>query len=158
MVILVDDGDGARVQVDPEEVGPHPHAALQPVALLDSIQLAVHSVHTHGTCWWGRFQRGVTDTTNAKLSHRDYRWFVHVFLTRALRLLGTDVKICVAQDLPSLVTKTAVRIRHSPIAKTELTRQNRTPTLKGCKKKLIKDTNIQRSIQISPTTLLRFAL
>lgn len=51
MVVLVDDRDGARVQVDPEEVGPHLHAALQLVALLDSSQLAVHSVHTHCTCW-----------------------------------------------------------------------------------------------------------
>lgn len=35
MVILVDDRDGARVQVDPEEVGPHLHAALQFVILLN---------------------------------------------------------------------------------------------------------------------------
>lgn len=53
MVVLVDDGDGSRVQVDPEEVGPHLHAALQPVAFLDTSQLAVHSVHTHCACWEG---------------------------------------------------------------------------------------------------------
>lgn len=49
MVVLVDDRDGARVQVDPEEVGPHLHAALQPVGLLDPSQLAVHRIPTH---WW----------------------------------------------------------------------------------------------------------
>lgn len=37
VVVLVDDGDGARMQVDPEKVRPHLHAALQPVALLDAI-------------------------------------------------------------------------------------------------------------------------
>lgn len=47
VVVLVDDGDGARVQVDPEEVGPDLHAALQPVAPLDPIQAAVHRVHAH---------------------------------------------------------------------------------------------------------------
>lgn len=51
MVVLVDDGDGARMQMDPEEVGPNLHASLQPVGLLHSSQLAVHSVHTHCTCW-----------------------------------------------------------------------------------------------------------
>lgn len=40
MVILVDDGDGARVQVDPEEVGPHLHAALQFVILLNRRHLS----------------------------------------------------------------------------------------------------------------------
>lgn len=51
MVVLVDDGDGARVQVDPEEVWPHLHAALQLVALLDPSQLAVHSINTQRSCW-----------------------------------------------------------------------------------------------------------
>lgn len=51
VVVLVDDGDGARVQVDPEEVGPHLHAALQLVALLNSSQPAVvDRVHTHRAC------------------------------------------------------------------------------------------------------------
>lgn len=44
MVVLVDDGDGPRVQVDPEEVGPNLHASLQLVAALDSGQLAVDGV------------------------------------------------------------------------------------------------------------------
>lgn len=44
VVVLVDDGDGARVQVDPQKVGPHPDAALQPVAPLDAVQLTVHRV------------------------------------------------------------------------------------------------------------------
>lgn len=47
MVVLVDDGDGARVQVDPEEVGPHLHAALQLVTLLNCRQSTVDGVHTH---------------------------------------------------------------------------------------------------------------
>lgn len=47
MVVLVDDGDGARVQVDPEEVRPHLHAALQLVTLLNSRQPTVDRVHTH---------------------------------------------------------------------------------------------------------------
>lgn len=46
VVVLVDDRDGPRVQVDPEEVRPHLHAALQPVALLYSSQVAVHCIHT----------------------------------------------------------------------------------------------------------------
>lgn len=58
MVVLVDDRDGARVQVDPEEVRPHLHAALQLVALLDSSQLAVHSVHIQCTCWQEEFTEG----------------------------------------------------------------------------------------------------
>lgn len=58
MVVLVDDGDGARVQVDPEEVGPHLHAALQLVALLDSRPSAVDRVHTHWTCWQEEFGDG----------------------------------------------------------------------------------------------------
>lgn len=50
MVVLVDNGDGPRVQVDPEEVGPNLHAALQLVAALDSSQLAVDGVHAQCTC------------------------------------------------------------------------------------------------------------
>lgn len=50
MVVLVDDGDGARMQVDPEEVGPHLHAALQLVALLNSRQPAVDRIHAHRAC------------------------------------------------------------------------------------------------------------
>lgn len=50
VVVLMDDRDGARVQVDPEEVGPHLHASLQPVAFLHSGQLTVDSVHSHSTC------------------------------------------------------------------------------------------------------------
>lgn len=46
MVVLVDDGDGARVQVDPEEVGPHLYAALQLVTLLNSRQPTGGRVHT----------------------------------------------------------------------------------------------------------------
>lgn len=45
VVVLVDDGDGAWVQVDPQEVGPHPDAALQSVAPLDLVQLTVHRIH-----------------------------------------------------------------------------------------------------------------
>lgn len=56
MVVLVDDRDGARVQVDPEEVRPHLHAALQPVALLDFSQLSVHSIHSQSSCWWESLQ------------------------------------------------------------------------------------------------------
>lgn len=50
MVVLVDDRDGARMQVDPEEVGPHLHAALQLVALLKSRQPAVDRIHAHRAC------------------------------------------------------------------------------------------------------------
>lgn len=50
MVVLVDDGDGARVQVDPQEVRPHLHAALQLVGVLDPSQLAVDGVDTQGRC------------------------------------------------------------------------------------------------------------
>lgn len=50
VVVLVDDRDGPRMQVDPEEVRPHLHAALQPVALLYSSQVAVHRIHTQCPC------------------------------------------------------------------------------------------------------------
>lgn len=50
MVVLVDDGDGARVQVDPQEVRPHLHTALQLVGVLDPSQLAVDGVDTQGCC------------------------------------------------------------------------------------------------------------
>lgn len=50
MVVLVDDGDGARVQVDPQEVRPHLHAALQLVGVLDPSQLAVDGVDTQRSC------------------------------------------------------------------------------------------------------------
>ena len=55
MVELVDNGDAAGVQVQPQEVGPHPHAALQPVGLLEPRQLAVH-IQAHCSSWGrGRF-------------------------------------------------------------------------------------------------------
>lgn len=47
VVVLVDDRNGPRVQVDPEEVGPHFNATLQPVGLLDLSQPVVHRVHAH---------------------------------------------------------------------------------------------------------------
>jgi len=43
VVVLVDDGDGARVQVEAQEVGPHAHAALQGVAPRHALQLLVHA-------------------------------------------------------------------------------------------------------------------
>ncbi len=113
MVVLMDDRDGARVQVDPEKVGPNLHAALQPVAPLDPSELAVHSVHTHCTNWGGRNFRevaAVTDTISLP-SYRDKWWFVKAPLTWALRL-GSGVKVSFCQDLPSLEAKTAVRMRH----------------------------------------------
>lgn len=44
VVVLVDDGDGAGVQVDPQEVRPHFDAALQLVGVLQPSQLAVDGV------------------------------------------------------------------------------------------------------------------
>lgn len=106
MVVLVDDRDGARVQVDPEEVWPHLHAALQPVALLDSSQLAVHSIHTHCTCCRESFQSGgrccVWPNIFFVISLKEC--FLRAFLTWALRL-GTGVIINFSEDLPSLETK-----------------------------------------------------
>lgn len=71
MVVLVDDRDGARMQVDPEEVRPHLHAALQLVALLDSGKLAIHGVHTHCTCWQAAFRHWLLTDTKSFLSHED---------------------------------------------------------------------------------------
>lgn len=50
MVVLVDDRDAAWVQVDPQEVRPDPHGALQLVGLQDSIQAAVHRVRAQHIC------------------------------------------------------------------------------------------------------------
>lgn len=55
MVVLVDDGDGARVEVYPQEVRPHPHASLQPIALLDPLQTAVHRRHGNARPGAARF-------------------------------------------------------------------------------------------------------
>lgn len=55
VVVLVDDGDSSRVQVDPEKVRPDIDAALQPVALLYLSQLTVHRIHIHGTCYLESF-------------------------------------------------------------------------------------------------------
>lgn len=63
MVVLVDDRDGARMQVDPEEVRPHLHAALQLVTLLNSRQPAVDRIHTHRACCHQEFGDVVTKST-----------------------------------------------------------------------------------------------
>lgn len=100
MVVLVDDRDGARMQVDPEEVGPHLHAALQLVTLLKSRQPAVDRIHAHRACWCVEM---------SWLDQQDKRRLksVPVCFTRVLRL--GQVQVCLGQGLLTLkIIKTLI--------------------------------------------------
>lgn len=110
MVELVDYGNGAGVQVKPQEVGPDRHAALQTVVLLDPGQLAVERVHGQRT-WRGwsirgaEHQRGGAPRGGAREGLSD--------LTGALQL-RRRAELCLSQDVSLLETKTGSEPESDP--------------------------------------------